>query len=85
MRNGSNLLCLEQWSQKPSLETWSLSWILQDESNSAIQRVKAKRQKWQRSSLGKAVKKNWEGLSQFGHGEAEKVAQVEWKHECTNE
>lgn len=82
MRNGRSLLCSELWSRKPSLEKWSSSWILQDESDLAIQGVQAERPQWQRSRLGKAVKKNWEGLSQLGHSEPGKAARVKLSREA---
>lgn len=90
MRNGRSLFCSERWSWKPSLDKRSLSWILQDDNDLAIQRVKAERPKWQRSSLGKVVKRNWEGLSQeglsqVGHTELERVARVELSRETNSD
>lgn len=81
MRNGRSLLCPEWWSRKPSPK-WSLSWILQNDSDLAIQRVQAERPKWKRSHLGKAVNWNWEGLSQLGHSEPGRAAWVELSREA---
>lgn len=62
-----------------------MSWTLQDDSDLAIQRVKAERPKWQRSSLGKVMKTNWEGFSQVGRTELGRVAQVEMSRETNSD